>query len=271
MKKSIIAASLLALGSAPAFATDYSDGDLSKNDYKWMQGNLMYSVGELPSNTGGSDHDYLELEFGGRAGILDYYGYVDIFNLTNSDSSDKASSAKMFAKLAPRISLDGLFQTDLSMGPVQELYLASVYNVSGANDVNNYSVGLGSDVMVPWFGKIGLNAYAYYDLNQKDWNGYQISTNWFKPFFFFEGGSFIAYQGYIDYQFGMDDDAVGNASHGGAMFNGIYWHSENFAVGYGLKAYNNIYGIDDGVANWGGPNNVESTGISHYFAATYKF
>ncbi|PKF62312.1 hypothetical protein CW745_07045 [Psychromonas sp. psych-6C06] len=263
MKKTIIAASLFALGSAPALAADYSDGDRSKNDYKWMQANLMYAVDELP---GESSHDYLELEFGGRAGVLDYYGYVDVFNLTNSDSSDKAGEAKMFAKLAPRISLDGLFSTDLSVGPIQEWYVASVYNVNGDSSVNNFSIGLGSDVMVPWLGKIGLNLYSYYDVNAKEWNGYQISTNWFKPVYFFGNGSFIAYQGYLDYQFGYDDsfDAL-HSSSGGAMFNGIYWHSDNFALGYGLKAYNDVYALKDGGLAG------KTSGFSHYIAATYKF
>lgn len=263
MRKSIIAASLLTLGSVSALAADYTDGDTHKNDYKWMQANIMYAVDELP---GESSHDYLELEFGGRAGILDYYGYVDVFNLTNSDDSDKAGQAKMFAKLAPRISLDGLFNTDLSMGPVQELYLASVYNVNGDNSVDNFSIGLGSDVMVPWLGKIGLNLYSYYDLNAKEWSGYQISTNWFKPVYFFENGSFISYQGYIDYNFGANTDD-NHVSSGGAMFNGIYWHSDRFALGYGLKAYNDVYTLEDGVA-FGG---LKTTGVSHYVAATYKF
>lgn len=263
MKKSVIAASLLTLASAPAFSADYTDGDTNKNNYKWMQANLMYAVDELP---GESSHDYLELEFGGRAGILDYYGYVDVFNLANSDSSDKAGAEKMFAKLAPRISLDGLFSTDLSMGPIQEVYFASVYNVSGNSGVNNLFVGLGSDVMVPWLGKIGLNLYAYYDLNSKKIDGGQISTNWFKPFYFFENGSFISYQGYIDYQFGVDDSPKElKSTHGGAMFNGIYWHSDRFALGYGLKAYNNVYALEDG----GGAG--KTTGVSHYFDATYKF
>ncbi|MCP5076606.1 MAG: hypothetical protein GY951_00895, partial [Psychromonas sp.] len=195
-----------------------------------------------------------------------YYGYVDIFNLANSDSSDKAGKAKMFAKLAPRISLDGLFQTDLSMGPIQELYIASVYNVNGDNSVNNFSIGLGSDVMVPWLGKIGLNAYRYYDLNSKKWDGYQISTNWFKPVYFFENGSFISYQGYIDYNFAVDDSPKElKSTSGGAMFNGIYWHSDNFALGYGLKAYSDVYALKDN--GWAG----KTTGVSHYVAATYKF
>jgi len=275
MKNSLIAAGLLATATT-SFAADYTDGDTHKNDYKWMQGNIMYAVDELPGN---SSHDYLELEFGGRSGILDYYGYVDVFDLTNSDSSDKAGSEKIFMKFAPRVSLDGLFETDLSVGPVQEVYLATLFNYGGggatncnddlcidAETVNNAFVGLGSDIMVPWLGKVGFNVYGLYDMNAKDWNGYQVSTNWFKPVYFFENGSFISYQGYIDYQFGANDDLKElNTTHGGAMFNGIYWHSDRFALGYGLKAYSDVYALKDG--GWAG----ETTGFAHYFAATYKF
>ncbi|PSU47488.1 hypothetical protein C9J12_14570 [Photobacterium frigidiphilum] len=270
MRKSLVALSVLAATALPAVvsAADYSD-DIHKNDYKWLQFNLMYAVNELP---GESDHDYLEMEFGGRSGIFDLYGYVDIFNLTGSSSSDKANSdSKMFMKFAPRMSLDGLTGKDLSFGPVQEMYIASELTWDGSTSnssketfgVNNYKVGLGSDVMVPWFGKMGLNLYGTYDMNQKDWNGYQISTNWFKPFFFFDNGSFLSYQGYIDFQFGMEDEYA-SASNGGAMFNGLYWHSERFAVGYGLKGYKDIYGIKDS-------SGFKSTGVSHYFDMTYKF
>jgi len=261
MKKSLLALGVLATTTS-AFAADYTDGNIHKNDYKWSQFNLMYAVDELP---GESSHDYLEMEFGGRSGLFDLYGYVDIFNLTTDSDSDKDGSSKMFMKFAPRLSLDALTKKDLSFGPVQEVYIASLFNWGGGvNDVNNSFIGLGSDVMVPWLGKVGLNAYATYATNEKDWNGFQISTNWFKPFHFFENGSFISYQGYIDYQFGMKDE-YSTSSSGGAMFNGIYWHSDRYSVGYGLKGYKDIYGIEDGAFG------LKTTGFSHYFAVTYKF
>lgn len=123
---------------------------------------------------------------------------------------------------------------------------------------------------MPWFGKMGLNLYATYDSNANEWNGGQISTNWFKPFYTFGNGTFISYQGYIDYQFGMKESAGSTASNGGAMFNGIYWHSEHFAVGYGLKAYYNVYGIKDNL-DIGGGDELQSSGFAHYFDVTYKF
>ena len=263
MRKSLLALSLLAATSAPVMAADYSDGDIHKNDYKWMQFNLMGAFNELPGFPDGSNHDYLEMEFGGRSGIFDLYGYVDVFNLASDPGSDKAGKEKIFMKFAPRMSLDALTGKDLSFGPVQELYVATLMEWGGNSGVNNQKIGLGSDVMVPWLGKVGLNLYGSYYGNNKDWNGFQISTNWFKPFYFFENGSFISYQGYIDYQFGMKDE-YSTASSGGAMFNGIYWHSDRFAVGYGLKGYKNIYGIKE-------VDGVDSTGFGHYVAVTYKF
>ncbi|MGR5237027.1 nucleoside-specific channel-forming Tsx family protein [Vibrio alfacsensis] len=286
MRKSLLALSLLAATSAPVMAADYSDGDIHKNDYKWMQFNIMGAFDELP---GESSHDYLEMEFGGRSGIFELYGYVDVFNLLSNPGSDKADSqAKMFMKFAPRMSIDALTGKDLSFGPVQELFVASEITWDGVNTtapakdvtctddktgkevdcsgtfgVNQQKVGLGSNVELPWFGKVGMNLYATYDSNLKDWNGYQFSTNWFKPFYFFENGSFISYQGYIDYQFGMKEE-YSSASNGGAMYNGIYWHSDRFAVGYGLKGYKDIYGIKDS-------NSTKTTGFAHYVAVTYKF
>ena len=45
--KTLIAAGLLAAAATPAFAADYS-GDIHKNDYKWMQFNIMHTIDQLP-------------------------------------------------------------------------------------------------------------------------------------------------------------------------------------------------------------------------------
>ena len=280
--RSFFVPSVLSICSASAYAADYTDGDRHKNDYNWMQFNLMYALEELPRPKGAnSGHDYLEMEFGGRSGVLDVYGYVDVFNLTNSDNSDKKGASKMFMKLQPRFSLDGMFGKDLSIGPFKEFYFSTLFNWGGGGatnckdidgkrtcidsaDVNNSFWGLGTDVMVPWLGKVGLNLYGLYDLNAKAWNGYQVSTNWFKPFYHFKNDSFISYQGYIDWQFAKDEfKGNSQSSNGGTMFNGLYWHSNHWAVGYGLKLYKDIYLIKDS-------DTLKSTGIAHYFAVTYK-
>ncbi|MBD1575056.1 hypothetical protein HC723_01075 [Vibrio sp. S11_S32] len=273
MRKTLLALSLVA-AAAPALAADYSD-NIHKNDYKFLNFNLMYALNEKPQakSEGNSGHDYLEMEYGGRSGIFDLYGYVDVFNLTSGDNAqnDKKDSQKIFMKFAPRMSLDALTGKDLSFGPVQELYVATLMEWDGGiGGVNTQKIGLGSDINVPWFGKMGLNLYGTYDSNAKEWNGGQISTNWFKPFYTFSNDTFISYQGYIDYQFGMKESAGATADNGGAMFNGIYWHSQHFAIGYGLKLYHNVYGIEDNL-DIGGGDKLQSSGVAHYFDVTYKF
>ncbi|MCG6267651.1 outer membrane protein OmpK [Vibrio furnissii] len=272
MRKSLLTLSLLAATSAPVMAADYSDGDIHKNDYKWMQFNIMGAFNEKGAADNDSSHDYLEMEFGGRSGIFDLYGYVDVFNLTTDKDSDKYGRDKIFMKFAPRVSLDALTGKDLSFGPVQEVYLASLIQWDGGSDgLNTQNIGLGSDMMVPWLGKVGVNLYKTYDSAKKDWNGYHLATNWFKPFYFFENGSFISYQGYIDYQFGMKSE-YNTSSTGFDMFNGIYWHSDRFAVGYGLKLFKDVYGFEDGEGlPWAPTATADSTGIGHYVAVTYKF
>lgn len=276
VKTLALAATAVAAMSGTAFAADRSD--LHGSDYKWMQFNAMYSVGEKPDNpASGDQHNYLEMEFGGRSGIFDLYGYVDVFNLGNQDSSngDKnpgSGTSKLFMKFAPRISIDAVTGKDLSFGPVQEVYFSTLFNWDGLNGegVNTSFWGVGADVMVPWLGKTGMNLYAHYDLNAKDWNGYQFSANWFKPFYFFENKSFLSFQGYVDYQFGADADEtafVPTTSNGGNVFFGLYWHSDRYALGYGLKGFKDVYLLEDGA----GALALESTGWSHYFSATYKF
>lgn len=282
VKTLALAATTVAAISGNAFAADRTD--LHGSDYKWMQFNAMYSIGEKPENpASGDQHNYLEMEFGGRSGIFDLYGYVDIFNLANEDTKngDKnpgSKSSKLFMKFAPRVSIDALTGKDLSFGPVQEVYFSTLFNWDGLNGegVNSTFWGVGADVNVPWLGKTGMNLYGYYDMNAKEWNGYQFSANWFKPFYFFDDKSFLSFQGYIDYQFGADEaywPAVengplvkGKSTNGGNIFFGLYWHSDRYALGYGLKGFKDVYLLTDG-----GATGLESTGWSHYLSATYKF
>ena len=276
VKTLALAATAVAAISGNAFAADRSD--LHGSDYKWMQFNAMYSIGEKPDNpASGDQHNYLEMEFGGRSGVFDLYGYVDVFNLANETSSngDKnpgTGKSKLFMKFAPRVSIDALTGKDLSFGPIQEVYFSTLFNWDGnvGEGVNSTFWGVGADVNVPWLGKTGMNLYGFYDMNAKEWNGYQFSANWFKPFYFFDNKSFLSFQGYIDYQFGADEDKaafVPKTSNGGNIFFGLYWHSDRYALGYGLKGFKDVYLLEDGA----GALALESTGWSHYLSATYKF
>ena len=182
---SLLAVSLAAALVAPASAADYADGNIHKNDFKWMQFNVMHTIDQMPykKSEGGYNDTYLEMEFGGRSGLFDLYGYVDAFDIFNSGRDDKHEGDNLYMKFAPRLSLDALTGQDLSFGPVQELYIANLNSVGGPDGLFESVIGLGSDVQVPWFGKVGMNLYARHvqEGATTGWNGYQYSMNWFKP------------------------------------------------------------------------------------------
>ncbi len=282
LTNNLLGAMIAVVAALPSSATDFSNGDIHKNDYKWMQFNLMRSENaKIPF--GAQNDTYVEMEFGGRSGMWDLYGYVDWFDAFDSRTDQRHDSDNMFAKIAPRLSLDALFKKDLSFGPVKELYIASVTNI-GDKELYEHYIGLGSDIQMPWMGKMGFNLYGRYVRenyganNEGKFDGYMISTNWFKPIKKFSDESFLAYQGYLDYKFGANKlkndaaDAGLHTDHSVEWFNGLYWHSSRYSVGYGLKYFNNMAFVRDGYPQSFLRNGKQETsGFGHYFAVTYKF
>ncbi|RUA07159.1 MAG: hypothetical protein DSY38_03205, partial [Fusobacteria bacterium] len=182
---------------------------------------------------------------------------------------------------------------DLSLGPIKEWYVAG-YLKAGDNSPDNsfsttgnpgglfhYGIGLGTDLELPWFGKTGLNLLAihkkedYGSSAQGEWDGYSLQWNWFKPVYTFDNGAFVAYQGYMTYDFGMTEvhKDPGKSDYSFQWYHGIYYHINNIALGYGLKIYKNMANIHDGASYDinGKSYTQDTTGVGHYFDITYKF
>ncbi len=292
MKKFLGLAALLAAVSTGAMAADYTDGDIHKNDYKWIQMGPMH--GHNMKGPSSMSDTYFEIELGGRSGVMDFYGYVDILDVLDDGSSDQHGGQNFFGEFKPRFSIDGMTGKDLSIGPFKEWYIATwaLVGDAGTNDSQygpsnglfKTGIGIGTDIEVPWLGTVGSNLMAVY--KQEDfgsnvegkWDGFTWHNNWFKPLYFFEDGAFISYQGYLNYSFGSDlDDAYDGdtllaerTSDELQMYNGIYYHTERFTIGYGLKLYKNMAQFEDGGAGFDGTNN-DSTGAGHFFDFKYKF
>jgi len=282
MKKTLLG--LLLVGSAlTAYGEDYSE-DIRKNDDLFLNLNFMHGQGQKnPYRT--ADNTYVELEFGGRSGVLDFYGYVDFMNITGSTSDDTYDGDNFFTELKPRLSIDGMTGKDLSLGPIKEWYVAGYFKASDYDSATgglvHYGIGLGTDIELPWFGKTGLNLLAIHKKEDKNsiaegkWDGYSLQWDWFKPFYTFDNGAFVAYQGYMTYDFGMTEvhKDPGKSDYSFQWYHGIYYHINNIALGYGLKIYKNMANIHDGASYDinGKSYTQDTTGVGHYFDITYKF
>ncbi|OQY41229.1 MAG: hypothetical protein B6227_05840 [Fusobacteriia bacterium 4572_74] len=273
MRKTLLGLTLLTTGLV-ASATDYSQ-DIHKNDSSFFNFKVMSGQGQKNPYKN-QDDTYLEVEFGGRKGIMDLYGYIDLKNLAGSTSDDSYGGDNFFAEIKPRFSIDGMTGKDLSVGPFKEWYI-STWIKAGDSALWHNGIGIGTDVVVPWFGKTGLNLLSTYKREdygssaEGKWDGYSLQWNWFKPLHFFENGSFVSYQGYVTYDFGADEIAKdsGRTKDSLQWYNGIYWHNNDWAIGYGLKVYNNMANYDDGATTFG--TKQDTSGVGHYFDIGYKF
>ncbi|MNS84093.1 Nucleoside-specific channel-forming protein tsx precursor [compost metagenome] len=278
--KSLLLACLILLSSQFATAVDITNVaeiatppkyDMRKNDFKWFQFNLINSTdNKIPF--GLQNDNYFEMEFGGRSGILDLYGFLDVYDIFDSNTSDYHGGDNFFLKFMPRFSLDVMAGKSLALGPFKEWYITTLFYAADRGLFQQY-IGPGTDIEVPWFGKVGANLLARYvrenfgAANERRWDGYFLTLNWFTPFYHFQNKSYLTYQGYFDHMFGADEiaDDVNRSDSSVGWLNGLFWHTDRYAAGYALKIYQDFALFKDG--GIGG----DTSGVGHYFFLTYKF
>ncbi|MGL4687928.1 MAG: outer membrane protein OmpK [Fusobacteriaceae bacterium] len=110
-----------------------------------------------------------------RYNLIELYVFVDRANIFNKEElSDKYGddSNYIYGEFQPRLSLDGLFDKDLSIGPINEWFLAYSldfdndrhYNIwSGKkNGVEKHNIGIGNLINIPGFDYFKTNLYGRY-------------------------------------------------------------------------------------------------------------
>lgn len=231
------------------------------------------------------DDTYLEFEFGGRYEWLDLYGYIDYLDVFNDSSSGKHGQDNFFADIEPRISIDYITGIDLSYGILDELFFAFDLYYADAPPNNSKGLkelwmGLGSNLDFPWLGMCGINFYTRYvnnnygASNEGGFDGYDVHINWFKPLYFFNHERFLTFQGYSDYEFaskmpGNTFEQTFRTNDSFQAYFGFWLHDPKWAIGYGIKAYNNMTQWKDG-QNLNGKE-TDTSGLANYFNLTYKF
>ncbi|MDD4735737.1 MAG: outer membrane protein OmpK [Kiritimatiellae bacterium] len=240
MKKLI--AGLLLLPTL-ALAADYTDGNLRKNDNLWLNLNF-YSAYHLANSFGDTTDDpYLEIEGGGRSGVMDFYYFTDVNNLlaTGDDDDD---SGDFFVKIMPRFSLDALFKKDLAIGPVKEWYLATLFK--GGNGFERYYGGVGTDLQLPGFDVFSFNLLSmceHVDANHLDYGGFTIAVTWYTVIHTFQNKSYLTYQGWSDFGFAnqYESDKENGTTTEWQMFNGFFYHfTPRYALSASIKFYDHL-------------------------------
>ena len=226
---------------------------LAAGDFTWAQMNLYQGV-NLANGWGDTSNDtYFEVEGGGRTGILDFYYFFDVNHVlglgdnavTGDDTNGYTRNAgDFFTKISPRFSLGKLIP---AFGPVKELYLATRYK--GFDGGDDYAVGIGSDLKIPFFNMFSANLYHVMQSSNdgKDASfenaGFVFSINWYTKVYQFNKKFNLTYQGWSDYGFAnkfSDDMGTPHTADEFQMFNGFFWNFDKWSISTSVKLHHHF-------------------------------
>lgn len=114
--------------------------DSAMAELKWSSYSLSYLKGD-DYEVGDSSREVLTVEHASGSTWGDNFFFLD--HLTSDDGS-----VSNYFELAPRLSFSYLSGTELAVGPVTDVYIATTRE---GGDFNNYLYGVGVGLAVPGF------------------------------------------------------------------------------------------------------------------------
>ncbi|MGL5124201.1 MAG: outer membrane protein OmpK [Fusobacteriaceae bacterium] len=193
-----------------------------------------------------------------RYNLLELYLFVDRSNIFNAEKlSDKYNSDSnyIYSEIQPRLSLDGLFNKDFSIGPIKEWFLAysldfdndRSYNIwSGKqNGVEKHNIGIGNLISIPGFDYFKTNLYGRYiaknyGRNENQWDGYQFSMSYGTTIIKFKNKMKIGVGGWLDYTFKAKAEEF-QTSNSFQWFNEMRLYlTDNISLSVGYKKNENF-------------------------------
>lgn len=176
MRNTILAASLAICSFSASAEMQWDDFSLTyikANDYE-----VGDNKREVLTVEHASGHDW-----GGTFFFLDHEHFSDD-TITN------------YFELSPNVSLSYLSGSELSLGPIKDVYIATTWE--GADTFDNFLYGIGVNLDVPGFQYFNL---AFYKANNELWvNDEQATLTWALPGKFI--GQDVVWDGFIDWASG---------------------------------------------------------------------
>lgn len=235
---------------------------------------------------------YLELEYSGQTGPIDWYGYFDAPKFFDGNQNITgvwdSKSSKLFMEHEPKVSLNRLTGKDLSVGPFKDWFIATDWIVDAGNTVltrqNTLYYGLGTSIDTHTKLGMSVNVYA-----KQQWENYgaanaytsddggRLQVQFFYPLYSFQNGASLNYFTFSNYDFGskLADKTGGNTRTNEAFVSThiFSYKLKEFGAYAGARYFHNGGQFKDGATNnWGnGDFTQKSTGWGYYLALGYHF
>lgn len=127
------------------------------------------------------------------------------FFIDRLDDTDTESFDETYAELGFDFSMSQWLELDLSNEYLKDIYLATQYEYSNVNGLNNYLIGVGTSWNVEGFAFLNANFYhrnntsnAFFPHGPAKGNNYQLTIAWSYPFEI--GETQWYFDGFLDYE-----------------------------------------------------------------------
>jgi len=220
----MIAMVLLLVGSSTAMAGIWSATSMSI---------LKGSGYQLASS---EDASILTLEHASGWAYGDNFLFFDIFQPFDTDTG-------IYGEWHPRLSAGKLFKSDMSLGPIKDVLLAT--EINAGNNWRAYLYGVGFDLDIPHFNFFSINFYIRDEPGIEGETTYQISPSWNIPFDL--GGTKWTFGGFLDYAGAEGDGKEANLLTCPQLLldvSNFAGSPGNLYVGIEYQYWKNKYGVD---------------------------
>ena len=198
----LIQKSLIAIGVAVAFApAAHAEKFFSDSSVTILHSNQYQGVEFDAGGNGGREVEATFFTF--ENATVHNWGSTFFFIDRDQGQGNEEGTDNLYGEFAPNLSGNWLTGSDLSFGPVKDVFLAAQYEFGddGSNPINNYMGGFGLAWDVPGF--LYFNTSFNYVDNEQISDDLQLTVTWGAPFNV--GSALFLIDGYIDWSTAESD------------------------------------------------------------------
>lgn len=245
------------------------------------------------------ENAYLEIEYYGQTGPIDWYGYFDApkYFMGNENINgvwDRGEATSyLFMEHQPKLSFNRLTGKDLSVGIFKDWFIAADWILDAGNDTltRQHTLYYGVGTTIDTHTKLGMNVNLYARQQWENYgaaNAYQsndggrLQVQFFYPIYQFKNGAALNYFTFSNYDFGSNLGDKTNQAGGnylGTRTNEAFvsthifsYNTKHFrAYAAGRYFHNGSQFKDGALNNWGNEFVQNSTGWGYYLGLGYQF
>ena len=212
-------------------------GQEPKHLVEWSTWNIQYLYG-FNFDLGKDQRDTLTFEHADRWKYGDNFFFLNVINLAERDRT--SADTELYSEWHTRLSLERIFDTNLSSGPINDILTA--HGIDVGESTVAYLNGAGLSLNLPGFAFANVNAFLRDTVDQEGVT-WHISIDWLIPITLADWH--LSYGGFIDFT-GEEGTLASNVLSETQLLldvGAFIGHRAQLFLGLELQTWHNEFGI----------------------------